>query len=398
MKRKGKKDKYLLKLLSSIPSDCKVAIISDLLTTWGGAEETVKAIYEIFPDATIYTSVVDREVISQFMPDAKIIPSIVQYFPFEKQLRKEFSIAYPFAFKLFNLKKYDVVISVSSAFAKCVNVKKSKHITICLTPPIFLYKEERRSNVKNKRATYTIIYEKIFKKPLHAIFKYIDKKAINNAIKIIANSNVVRRRIKEIYNLESDLIFPPIEVEKIHYNPDFKSREKWYLFHNRLEIYKGAEHAIRACVELKRPLKVSGAGSDMERLQGIVKELNAKGLVKFLGRTTDEQKFDLMYRCKAMLYPVKDEDFGIIPVEANASGGIVIAHRSGGPVESLSEDNPKTAVFYNDYTWEGLKNAILEFENNEYNAESCRKQSLQFSKKIFQYKLINVIKDVTQNT
>jgi len=376
----------------------KIAIISDRLTNWGGAELTVKVLTEMFPHAPVYTSVYDKTFLAQHFPKTKVISSIVQHFPFEKQLRKEYTIFYPFAFRLFDMKKYDLVISVSSGFAKFVRTKGiTKHIFMCLTPPVFLWLEERRSLKVNKRMTYTFLYEKLLKKPLHAIFKRMDLRAAKEADIILANSKTVAKRIESIYGRKAEVLYPPIEVEKIPFNKDISKREKWFFYFGRIEIYKGVELAIRACVDLKRPLKILGTGYDEERLKGIVQELNAKGIVKFLGFRDDKEKFELLKRCKAFLYPVRDEDFGIVPIEANAAGAPVIAHRSGGSLETLSERNPQTAVYFEKYDWQGLRDAILEFDKIDFNPDNCRKHAVQFSRELFEYKVITLVKDVLRN-
>ena len=162
----------------------------------------------------------------------------------------------------------------------------------------------------------------------------MDVKAAKESDVIVANSNVVAKRVESIYGRKAEVIYAPVEIEEIPINTDISKREKWFLYSGRVELYKGVELAIRACVDLKRPLQIQGTGFDEERLKGIVQELNAKGIVKFLGYVSDEEKISLMQRCKALLYPVRDEDFGVVPIEANAAGAPVIAHRSGG---SLSE-------------------------------------------------------------
>jgi len=381
--------------LKKIGKKFNIAIISDRFTVKGGAELTVKVLHELFPDAPIYTSVYDKKFAQEFVPKVKIIPSVVQYFPLEKFLRREFTIFYPIAFRLFNLKKYDAVISVSSGFAKFVKTKGiTRHIFICLTPPPFLWLDERRSQTKNRNFTYTFIYEKIFKKPLHAIYKYFDVKYSREADVIVANSQAVAKRVQSIYGRKAEIIYAPVEIDKIPLNKDMESRAKWFLYSGRVEVYKGVEMAIRACVALKRPLQIQGDGGDVERLKGVVQELNAKGLVKFLGFVSEEEKVNLMQRCRALLYPVRDEDFGIVPIEANASGAPVIAHRSGGSLETLSEKNPKTAIYFDKYDWEGLRDAILEFDKTEFNPDNCRKHAVAFSRELFEYKIMTLIKDV----
>lgn len=395
MRKSNTKNKTKTKRkVKSIKHDYKVAIISDRLTAWGGAELTVKILSDIYPDAAIYTSVYDKKITDQFLPGKKIIPSFVQYLPFGKALRSEYLLFYPIAFKLFNLRKYDAVISVSSAFAKCVSTPgKTKHIIDLLTPPRFLWMEDSRATSYSKKLIYRI-YSTLIKKPVHAYFRFFDKRAVKKADVVVSISKEVAQRVKNAYGIETQVLYPPINLTEFELNENPVKRGKWMLYLGRVETYKGVELAIRACSELKIPLQVAGTGADIDRMRELVFELNAKGLVKILGFVPEERKKEMYYNCKALIYPVRDEDFGLVPVEANATGCPVIAYRGGGALETLSEDNPRTAVFFDQFSVDSLKNAIIEFDKYEFNPDNCRKQANQFAKEIFEYKIDTVIKNV----
>lgn len=382
------------KFINNLGADKQIAIISDRLTAWGGAELTIKVLSDMYPEAPIYTSVYDKKITDQYLPGRTIIPSIIQYLPFEKHLRNEYSILYWLAFKLFNLRKFDAVISVSSAYAKFVSTPgKTKHVCFCLTPPRFLWIEGSRSTVHSKRITFKI-YNWLFKRPLHWFLRKLDVRSIEKADVVTANSSEVAGRIKRVYGIDAEIYYPPLDLSDFELNTESKTRGKWMMYLGRVETYKGVEIAIRACSELKVPLQVAGAGNDLERMKELVKELNAKGYVKFLGFVSEEQKKKMYFNCKALIYPVRDEDFGLVPIEANATGCPVIAYRGGGVLETLSEDNPRTAVLFDEYSVESLKKAIVEFDNYEFNPDNCRKQANQFAKEIFEYKVKNLINNV----
>ena len=129
-------------------------------------------------------------------------------------------------------------------------------------------------------------------------------------------------------------------------------------------------------------------------MKNLVKELNAKGLVKFLGYYSDEEKPVLLAKAKALLFPVKGEDFGIVPVEANAAGTAVIAFRDGGVVETVSDVNPKTGKFFDEYDFKSLSKILKKFDEKEYKADNCRKQAAEFASEIFQYKLKTYVQDI----
>lgn len=373
----------------------KVAIVSDGLTSHGGAESVIVQILKEYPNATIYTSIADNDFIKRFFPNNKVVKSFVQYLPFEKFLRKEYFLLYPWGYRLFPFLGYDVVISVSSGFAKFVKPwsRKTKHILYCLTPPKFFWMKDGRTIDDNPRASYRF-YSFFMDTVLEKIWQYWDRKAARSADYVFAISEEVKKRIKQFYDLDVEVIHPPVSVSAIPFTKNMEERENWFLYLGRVERYKGINIAIAACAEAKVPLKVAGVGSQMEDMKDLVTELNAKGLVKFLGYPTDEEKFKLLAKCKALIFPVKDEDFGIVPVEANASGAPVVALRSGGTTETISESNPKTGVFFNEWNALSLAEVLKDFDSDIFDSYNCRKQAEQFSDELFRYKLSSFIKDV----
>lgn len=373
----------------------KVAIVSDGLTASGGAERVIEEILHIYPNAKIYTSVADKEVVQKHFPNVKVIKSFVHYIPFERYFRKELYLLYPIAYRLFSFLGYDVVISVSSAFGKFVKPwsRKTKHFVYCLTPPKFFWMKEGRAYKDTDRASYKF-YSFFMDTILEKIWQYWDRKAIRSADYVIAISNVVKDRIKKFYDIDSPVIYSPVKVKDIVMNKNSESRENWFLYLGRIERYKGINVAVAACAEARVPLKVAGAGSQEEDMKSLVLELNAKGLVKFIGAPTDDEKYDLLRRCKALIFPVKDEDFGIVPIEANAAGAPVIALRSGGVVETISENSPKTGMFFNEWDALSLAEALKSFDPDDYDPYNCRHQAEQFSAELFRYKLNNYINDV----
>ena len=132
----------------------------------------------------------------------------------------------------------------------------------------------------------------------------------------------------------------------------------------------------------------------MERMKELVKQLNAKGYVKFLGYVSDIERIKLLGRCKGLIFPVRNEDFGIVPVEANAAGTPVIAFREGGVLETISDVNPKSGIFFDKYDYKALSKVLKSFDSEEYNPENCRKQAANFAVEIFKYKLKRYVEDI----
>lgn len=358
----------------------------------------LRYIIKAFPNCEVYTAYYDKKFVKEFFGDIKIHHSFMQYLPKKFQFRQLYLLFHPWAYRSFKLKGYEAIVSLSIAFAKFAHAKGVKHIDLCMTPPKFFWEKEGRS-IKSE-SQYTGINKSLFKfysffmdTFLERLWQRWDKQAATKCDKIVANSKVVQKRIKKYYGLESDVIYPPVEVKMIQSFKKMNRKENWFLYMGRVETYKGVDLAIKACAMADVPLKIGGTGDHLEQMQELVKNMNKKGLIKFLGYISDEEKINLLSRCRALIFPVRNEDFGIIPVEANAAGTPVIAYREGGVLETISENNPKTGIFFEKYDAETLAEVIKKFKDSSYDPDNCRKQADNFAAEIFMYKLRNYVKE-----
>lgn len=377
----------------------KIAISYDALDTLGGKEKVLRQLLLEFPDAKVYTVRSDKKFLQREFPNLKVKNSFIHYIPFERYFRRVLFLLYPLAYRSFSFLGFDIVISISDNFAKFIKPwnKKTKHIGYVITPPRFFWLQKKRS-IKSMDTLAFKFYNSFRSTFLENIWKKWDRDAAKRMDYVISISKEIARRVKKFYGLQSEVIYPPVDIKEIKFIKDSGKRENWFLYLGRVETYKGVELAIRACAMAHKPLKIAGIGQHMEEMQELVKELNAKGIVKFLGYPSDEFRSELFSKCKALLFPVQNEDFGIVPVEANASGAAVIAYRSGGVLETISEENPKTGVFFNEYTPESLAKVISEFNIDDFDPKNCNKQAGNFANEIFRYKMRNLINDVFQNT
>jgi glycosyltransferase involved in cell wall biosynthesis len=384
-------------------SDLKMAVVFDPLYKSGGAEKHLEYILKTFPQAELFVPYYDKEFVKSNFPNVNIHHSFMQYLPSKDKLKYVYLLLQPLAFKSFNFKKFDGVLSLSITFAKFAKAPKGKtHTNICMSPPKFLWQKDDRSikgndQLKGINKFLFGIYSFFMNTFLEDIWKKWDRKAARKLDNMIAISNVVKRRIKKYYNVNADVIYPPVEVDRLNPGNSINRKENWFLYLGRIETYKGVELAIRSCVDANVPLKIVGKGDDEERMKELVKELNAKGLVKFLGFVSEKQKIGMMQRCKALIFPVRGEDFGIVPVEANASGSAVIAYRSGGVVETISEHNPKTGIFFSKYDERELSTILKNFKAGDISSKNCISHAQDFAAQIFMYKLKNYIEDVVQS-
>lgn len=382
-------------------NDIKVAVVYEPIYKMGGGELHLKHILEAFPNSELFTAYYDKEIIQKEFPNIKVHHSFMQKLPAKDKFRYLYLLFNPLAYKSFKFKDFDIIISLSSSFAKFAHTDGVKHIDLCMTPPkLFWQKDDRTLKNPNQLTGINRILFKIYSffmnTFLEDLWKKWDRNAARKCDKIAAISNVVKDRIKNYYGYDADVIYPPVEVSKILEYPQVNRKENWYLYLGRVETYKGVELAIRACDELDLPLKIAGTGADLEAMKELVEELGAKGIVKFLGFVSEEEKYELLSRARALFFPVRGEDFGIVPVEANAFGTPVIAYRDGGVMETISEDNPKTGVFFDEYTPESLIKVLKKFKPEDYTQDNCRKQSENFASEIFIYKLQNYVKDTLQ--
>ncbi len=383
-------------------ADLKIAVVTDPLYKRGGAEDHVKAILDAFPKAELFTAYYDPKFTDEYYPHVKIHHSFMQHLPGKLSgMRYVYLLFHPWAYESFKFNGFDAVVSISISFGKFARTKNIPHVDICMSPPKFFWEKEGRSiKDANRFNGFNKVMFKFYSffmdTFLERMWQKWDKKAAQRCTKIIAISNVVKERVKKYYGIEADVIYPPVDTKALQKSKNINRKENWFLYSGRIETYKGVGLAIKACVKAGVPLKIVGKGEDLDAMQDLVKRLNAKGLVKFLGYVSDEEKFDLMARAKALIFPVRHEDFGITPVEANASGTPVIAFREGGVLETISEENPKTGIFFDKYDVNTLCQIIKDFKSSSYDPDNCRKQASNFASEIFVYKLQNYVKDVLQ--
>lgn len=383
--------------------DIKVAVVTDPLYSLGGQEKHLLGILEAFPDADLYSAWYDRESIEEWFGDRKIKASFMQYLPFHKLFHHFFLLLLPWAYQSFSFKKYDVVISISIHFAKYLKTRSKyiPHINVCLSPPKFFWQHEDRNLTGPEKLKEGVnkglyrFYNFFVGGPLEKIWQRWDFNAAQKVDYMIANSKTVQERIKRIYKRDADYIYPPVEVEKIKLNKG--KRENWFFYVGRIETYKGVDLAVKACIEADVPLKVAGKGTCLEEMKELVKQSNAKGKIKLLGYVSDKKKYELLGRAKALIFPVKGEDFGIVPIEALAAGTPVIAYREGGPTETISEKNPQTGMLFDKYDYKDLVKILKSFDSDKFDPVNCRKQAEEFDTKIFVYKMRTYVEDVLSN-
>ena len=380
--------------IETMSSQKKIAIIYDWIDKWGGVERVLLNLHEIFPNAVFFTSYYDEKK-ADWAKNLKIKASFLQKFPnFIKKNRILSFIFYPFAFESFNFTEYDLVISVTSSFAKSIITKPSTvHICYLLTPTRYLWSHERiYLNNKLVRSLVMGYLEKI---------KRWDYIAAQRPDKIISISKTVKERCLKYYKRNSTVVYPGFDAKywkKISNlkaqisNPQLKS-QNYFLVVSRLEKYKKVDLAIGVFNKLNKLLVVVGEGSEEKKL----KEL-AKSNIVFLSKITDAELGGLYENAQALIMP-QEEDFGYVALEAQFFNRPIISYKKGGALETIV--NNKTGIFFDKQTVASLSRAIERFKKIKYNlgrkvAENAVQNLKRFDKKIFINSFKNVISTLSE--
>jgi len=321
----------------------RAAIVHYWLLNQRGGEKVLDAICRLLPDADIFTLFCDPETLSAEVRRHRITTSFLN--PLRRWHRSLLPLM-PLALESFDLRGYDLVVSSESGPAKgVITSSHTRHLCYCHTPMRYLwdlYPAYRNEWTRSrwKRAAMT---------PLSSYLRLWDFAGAARVDRFLANSENVRRRIWKTYRRDSEVVHPPVDVENFHWKP----ADDYFLIVSELVPYKQVDVAVRLFAGTGRRLKIAGSGPELRRLQKM-----AAPNVEILGRVSDADLRDLYSRSRALLLP-GEEDFGIAPVEALASGKPVIALGRGGALETVP---PGGGVFYDDASPEGLAEALQRFE------------------------------------
>jgi len=361
----------------------RIALVHDYLVQYGGAERVLECFCELFPKAPIYTLVYDPEAMHGKFADKDIRTSFIQKIPFAKKHHRIFPGLMPSAIEQFDFSKYDIVLSDSSSYAKGIITKpETLHICYMHTPMRYAWDD-------CQKYTSDFYFPSFVKKMVPFFMNFIrlwDRVSVDRADCLIANSNFVAKRIKKYYKRESQVIHPPVNVENFYAG---KGEGGYFLMVGRFLAYKKFDIAIEAFNDLGLPLKIIGRGPEMKKLKKMAKEN-----IEFLGRVPDDELARYYADCQAFIFP-QEEDFGIVAIEAMASGRPVVAFRGGDIPEHIEEG--KMGVFFDEQTVESLKKAVEKMQRMSFSSEYIREKSKKFDKELFKAKIMEYIKSELKN-
>jgi glycosyltransferase involved in cell wall biosynthesis len=364
----------------------RLVLVHDWLTGMRGGEKCLEPMCRQFPDAKLYTLLHLRGRVTSTIERLNPQTSFLQYLPGAGRYYRWLLPLMPLAAR-WRLPPCDLVLSFSHCVAKSAQPPAGvPHVCYCFTPMRYAW-HMRDSYFGGSRMG------RVRRRAIDAVLASMrdwDRKTASHVTHFIAISRTIQQRIRECWGRDSIVIYPPVDTD--YFTLSTVARENFYLCVSALAPYKRLDLAIEACNRLNKRLIVIGSGQDRKRLQAM-----AGPTVSLLGWQSDEVIRDHYRRCRALLFP-GEEDFGIVPVEAQACGAPVIAFGRGGAAETVadSDDGLATGVLFDDQTIECLVNAIESFERGgeEFDPVQLRQKSLAFRTQRYEEELIGYLNQV----
>ena len=355
----------------------KTALLHYWLTSIRGGEKVLHELAYLYPEADIFTHACNRKIFDGYFGNCRIHETFIANLPGARRNCQKYLPLMPLALQQLDLSRYDLIISSESGPAK--GIKKSprtRHVCYCHTPMRYLWDMYQdyydHAGFAGKAAM------RLFKNYL----RRYDLKSAESVDLFIANSHFVAERIKRIYNRDSIVVHPPADVD--FYSRFNGKKEDFYLIAGHLHPYKNPLIALEACRKTHRRCVVAGSGP----LEKFLRKEFSESNFTFTGRIPDEQLRELYGSARALIFP-GIEDFGIVPLEAQAAGTPVIALRAGGALETVVEN--KTGVFFDSSSSDALADALMQFENSFLSPGDCRRNAASFSPEIFRSKFLSAV-------
>ncbi len=368
----------------------KVALVHDYLNQFGGAERVLETLTEIFPEAPIYTIFYDPERIHGKFGDREIktspLGNLFTMFP-HRWRHRPFIPFFPKATEAINLgDKYDLIISDSAGWSKGVTYRKGIHISYIHSPLRYAWEPELYLGTLFPRLAIKMAG------PIISYLRNWDKQTAKKPDILLTNSNHTAKRIKEFYDRDAQVLYPPVDT-KIFYPDKSVKKKLYYLAFGRIMHFKKFDLVVKAFNELELPLKIVGSGPEEEN----VRKLIVSPRIEMTNGFRDDGNLrELMAGAKALIFP-QVEDFGLVAAESIACGTPVIAYAGGGALEIIKDGI--NGVLFNEQTPESLTQAVRKFDKMQFDQQKVAKTSRVFSKENFKKSLkktINSIQPIIQ--
>ncbi len=366
----------------------RLVLVHDWLTGMRGGEKCLEVLCRRWPDARLYTLLHKSGSVGPVIGSQQIVTSFLQRLPAVEKYYRYLLPLMPAAAAGWRLPACDLVVSLSHCVAKSARIpRNARHVCYCFTPMRYAWHQQHayfRGQGPDRIKAW--LADRVLER-----LRRWDRETAKSVDHFLAISKTVQQRISECYARPSEVIYPPVATN--FYTPAAMPREDFYLVVSALAPYKRVDLAMEACRQLGKQLVVIGTGQDAARLCR-----PADGNVHWLGWQSNEQIRDAMRRCRALLFP-GEEDFGIVPVEAQACGTPVIAFGRGGATETvlpLGQRREPTGVWFAEQTTESVVDAIERFERHrdDFSPQAARRQALLFQESRFEHELFGYLESV----
>lgn len=343
----------------------------------------------MFPAAEIFTSIYEPSAWPPIITDRPVHSSFLQRVPGATTQYPKLLPLMTWGFRAFDLSGFDLVLSSNHACAKNVRVPEGVlHVCYCHTPMRYAWEEGFLEGEQVGPLA------RLAMKPLLAHLRRQDLAGAAGPDLFVANSQHVANRIERYYGRSAEVVHPPVDVESFLALP--RSPDDFYLVFGRVVPYKRVDLAVEACLRLGRRLKVAGDGRGMDSVRALVKrgsDDSGEGTIELLGRVDEAERDALLSGARALLFP-GEEDFGIVPVEAQAAGVPVVAYGIGGARESVLDG--RTGVLFDEQSAAGLAQALARFEGLTLEESQVRANAARFGRLRFREEMAAAIDRAAQ--
>ena len=354
----------------------KTAIVHDWLNGMRGGEKVLEALIELYPEATIYTLFCERVKVSAAIARQKIVSSWLDRIPGIYRHYRNLLPLFPAAVESFDLRGFELVISSSHAVAKSVIAPQALHVSYCHTPMRYLWDAESGYAMRP--------HQRLALGVLRGALRKWDRRTAGRVDHFIANSEFVRGRIRQYYGRDSEVIYPPVDIR--FYTPSSETaREDFYLAAGAMVSYKRFDLIIEAFKRIGKRLVVAGSGPEFNRLKR-----SANGDIEFRGWVSDSNLRQLYRTARGFVFAAR-EDFGIMPVEAQACGCPVIAFSGGGALETVQDG--VSGVLFDSQDADSIVRAVRQLESKPWPVEQVRSGVEEFSRERFKEQIREFIEE-----
>ncbi len=362
----------------------KVAIVHYWLVGMRGGEKVLEALCEMFPQADIFTHVHVPGSVSPTIERHRIETTLVGRLPRPARFYKSYLPLMPLALEQLDLRGYDLVVSSEAGPAKGVVAPAgARHVCYCHSPMRYVW------NMFHDYRDGASWPKRLLMPPLLHYMRLWDAASAMRVDRFAANSRTVAGRIRTYWRREADVVFPPVDVEA--FSPVARASDlgDFHLMAGELVRYKRPDLAVEAFNRTGRPLVVIGGGEMLAELRAL-----AGPNVRLLGPQPFSILRDHYARCRALVFP-GEEDFGIVPVEAMASGRPVVAYGRGGATETVVEG--RTGTFFHEHGVDALIDAVERCEANGVSARDCTAQARRFGRDVFRARMTAFVRQALED-